>query len=86
MPIATPIPRIEVDGQPEMILDEPPVYRVDVFTNHWKQLKKRFNQVATPIPRIRVDSEPYAVVDELPVYRVDVFTLHYEQLKKRVGK
>ena len=43
--IATPIPRIEVDGQPEMIVDELPVYRVDVFTLHWEQLKNRFKKV-----------------------------------------
>lgn len=42
--VRTPIPRIEVDGQPEMVLDELPVYRVDVFTLHWEHLKKRFKK------------------------------------------
>lgn len=43
--IPTPIPRIEVDGQPEMVVDELPVYRLDVFTLHWERLMERLKKV-----------------------------------------
>ena len=42
--VATPS-LIKVDEVPSMVLDEPPYYRVDVLTDHWKLLKNRFKKV-----------------------------------------